>query len=44
MRIALVQHQAGTDHADNVTRGLEAVRKAAGQGATLKDVDVKGGG
>jgi len=35
MRIALVQHQAGTDYADNVARGLEAVRKAAGLGATL---------
>ena len=35
MRIALVQQQAGTDHADNVARGLEAVRKAAGLGATL---------
>jgi N-carbamoylputrescine amidase len=35
MRIALVQHQAGTNHADNVARGLEAVRKAADLGATL---------
>jgi len=35
MRIALVQHRAGPNHEDNVARGLEAVREAAGRGATL---------
>jgi predicted amidohydrolase len=35
MRLALVQHQPGPRHADNVARGLEAVREAAGQGASL---------
>jgi N-carbamoylputrescine amidase len=35
MRIALVQHQAGPDHAANVDRGLEAVREAAARGAAI---------
>jgi N-carbamoylputrescine amidase len=35
MRIALVQHQAGPNRGDNVARGLEAVREAAGRGAAL---------
>jgi N-carbamoylputrescine amidase len=35
MRIALVQHQPGTVHADSVARGLEAVREAADRGAAL---------
>ncbi|HSP89994.1 MAG TPA: nitrilase-related carbon-nitrogen hydrolase [Vicinamibacterales bacterium] len=35
MRVALVQHQPGPRQADNVRRGLEAVREAAGRGATL---------
>jgi N-carbamoylputrescine amidase len=35
MRIALVQHQPGPDRRDNLARGLDAVRKAAGQGAAL---------
>jgi len=35
MRIALVQHEAGRIHAENVRRGLDAVREAAGRGATL---------
>jgi len=35
MRVALVQHQPGTRQADNVRRGLDAVREAAGRGATL---------
>lgn len=35
MRIGLVQYSAGTDHAGNVGRGLEAVRLAAAAGARL---------
>jgi beta-ureidopropionase len=35
MRIALVQHQAGPRRAENVARGLEAVRQAAGRGAAI---------
>jgi N-carbamoylputrescine amidase len=35
MRIALVQHRAGPDHALNVARGLDAAREAAGRGAAL---------
>ena len=35
MRIALVQHRAGPRHADNVERGLAAVREAAAAGAGL---------
>ena len=35
MRIALVQHRAGTDHRANVSRGLEAVAQAAASGARL---------
>jgi N-carbamoylputrescine amidase len=35
MRIALVQQQAGPRLAGNVARGLEAVRRAAGEGARL---------
>jgi len=35
MRLALVQHRAVANHAENVARGLEAVREAAGRGATL---------
>ena len=35
MRIALVQHRAGPTHAANVARGLDAVREAAAQGASL---------
>lgn len=35
MKIALVQQAASTDRQANVTRGLEAVRRAAGQGAEL---------
>jgi N-carbamoylputrescine amidase len=35
MRVALVQHQPGPSQADNVRRGLEAVREAAGRGAKL---------
>jgi beta-ureidopropionase len=35
MRIALVQYRAGRGHADNVARGLDAVREAAGHGAAL---------
>jgi N-carbamoylputrescine amidase len=35
MRIALVQYRVGADHATNVERGLDAVRKAAANGAQL---------
>ena len=35
MRIALVQQHATTDKAENLNRGLEAVREAARQGAKL---------
>ena len=35
MRLALVQHSATTDKADNVRRGLEALEEAAGNGAEL---------
>jgi N-carbamoylputrescine amidase len=35
MRIALVQQQPAPLHAGNVRRGLDAVREAAGRGATL---------
>ena len=35
MRIALVQHQPGPRRDGNVTRGLDAVREAAGRGASL---------
>ena len=35
MRIALVQHAASPDRAANVSRGLDAVREAARQGARL---------
>ncbi len=35
MRIALVQFAAATDHAANIGRGLDAVRRAAAAGARL---------
>jgi N-carbamoylputrescine amidase len=35
MRVALIQHQAGANHAVNVARGLDAVREAAAGGAAL---------
>ena len=35
MRIALVQQAASTDAADNIRRGLEAVERAAADGADL---------
>jgi len=35
MRLALVQYRAVANHAQNVARGLEAVREAAGRGASL---------
>ena len=35
MRIALVQQRAGADREDNRQRGLEAVRRAASQGASV---------
>lgn len=35
MRIALVQQHATSDKAENLERGLEAVREAAGQGVAL---------
>jgi N-carbamoylputrescine amidase len=35
MRIALVQHRAGPSHGENVRRGLDAVKEAAGSGARI---------
>jgi N-carbamoylputrescine amidase len=35
MRVALVQQMAGSDHGANVARGLDAVRRAAANGARL---------
>ena len=35
MRLSLIQQHATSDLADNVRRGIEAVRRAAGEGAQL---------